>query len=216
MRRPSRRAPDSTARLLAVCLGALWALTACSGEKAAPESTPPPAAAVAAPTTPDLAATPPAKPAGAEAIDAALAEAQAFNASTVADLAAIAREEQRIRQASAAAQGAAREGGNAEPRIAAARRNAEAARSALATAHAALAAAASARTAALEAASSQCAAASGLAAYEGCAALTAEQLTLTRNIAALEARHAAADAVWSQERPRLEEAAAAVALAGLR
>ncbi|WP_293380532.1 hypothetical protein [Phenylobacterium sp. SCN 70-31] len=225
MMRPPGRAPGAAARVLMV-LCAASTLTSCSGrdsgqdsgqdsgrENAAPEAAPPPAPVAAAS---ERAGTPPAKPAGAEAIDAALAAAQAFNSGTTADLAAVAREEQKIRQASAAAQVAARDGGNAEPRIAAARRNAEAARSALAAARTASASAASTQTAAVEAAVSQCAATPELAAYEGCVALTAEQVTLAQNIAALDARHAAADAVWSQERPRLEEAAAAVALAGLR
>ncbi|HEX7885577.1 MAG TPA: hypothetical protein VF474_06330, partial [Phenylobacterium sp.] len=56
-------------------------------------------------------------------------------------------------------------------------------------------------------------AASGV--YEGCLALAAEQVLLTRNIDAVAARHQAAETAYREDRPKLEEAAATVALGKL-
>jgi hypothetical protein len=53
-----------------------------------------------------------------------------------------------------------------------------------------------------------------LTAYPGCIALTATQPSLSGAIEALAQRQAAAEAAWLQERPRLEEAAALLALSG--
>lgn len=51
--------------------------------------------------------------------------------------------------------------------------------------------------------------------YEGCTALTAEQALLTQNIEAVGTRYQAAEAAYRQDKPRLEEAAATVALGKL-
>lgn len=54
--------------------------------------------------------------------------------------------------------------------------------------------------------------ATGLAANAACLALPAEQALLAQNIAAVAARYEAAEASYRQERPKLEEAAATLAL----
>ncbi|TAJ69339.1 MAG: hypothetical protein EPO51_23395 [Phenylobacterium sp.] len=51
-----------------------------------------------------------------------------------------------------------------------------------------------------------------LAAYEGCLALPAEQALLAQNVAAVTGRYQAAEAAYRLERPKLEEAAATMAL----
>jgi len=53
------------------------------------------------------------------------------------------------------------------------------------------------------------------AVYEGCTGLVAEQALLAQNIDAVGARYQAAEASYRQDRPRLEEAAATVALGKL-
>jgi len=199
---------------LATAVLAVGGLVACSdSERAAPKVETPVAAAKAPIPAAPAASAPTLKPPGSEVIDATLASVQAFNAKAVDELATVTREEQRIRQASAAAQSAARSGEGA--RIAGARRTAEAASGALATARSALTGAAAAQSTGLQAALMQCAAPE-ISAYEGCVALAAEQVLFNQTIAQLEARYAMADVVWAQERPRLEEAAASVALSGLR
>ena len=62
------------------------------------------------------------------------------------------------------------------------------------------------------AASEACAATPELTGYAGCAALTAEQTTLTGAFDSISQRFEAAEAAWRQERTRLDEAAATVAL----
>jgi len=54
--------------------------------------------------------------------------------------------------------------------------------------------------------------ATGLAAYAGCLALPAEQALLAQNIEAVAARHQAAETAYRQDRAKLEEAAATMAL----
>jgi len=54
--------------------------------------------------------------------------------------------------------------------------------------------------------------AAGLAAYAGCLALPAEQVLLAQNIQAVASRHQAAEAAYRQDRAKLEEAAATMAL----
>lgn len=55
-------------------------------------------------------------------------------------------------------------------------------------------------------------AATGLAAYAGCVALPAEQALLVQNIEAVASRYQAAEAAYRQDRAKLEEAAATMAL----
>ncbi len=234
-----------------IALGAAGALllAACSGEttppaKAAPEAAPAPVA-VAPPISLPAA---PVRPEGADAIDAALAAAQAFNAKALTDLAAIERAEKRIRDQAGRALEAARRGDAG--RVTAARNDAEAAHRGLADSLAAFRTAAAEQQAAVTAALALCgpvapapgatagpmtpppppaktplpgAPATGPAgpaltdptAYQGCAALTAEQALLIQNIEAVGARYQAAEASYRQDRPRLEEAAATVALGKL-
>lgn len=54
--------------------------------------------------------------------------------------------------------------------------------------------------------------ASGLATYPGCLALPAKEMLLTQDVAAVAARYEAAEVSYRQERPKLEEAAATLAL----
>jgi len=54
--------------------------------------------------------------------------------------------------------------------------------------------------------------ATGLAAHPGCLALPAEQALLAQNIEAVASRHQAAEAAYRQDRAKLEEAAATMAL----
>ena len=80
--------------------------------------------------------------------------------------------------------------------------------------------ASAAATQQLEAALAECAASVELGADPGCTALTAQQSPLAQTTAALGRRYDAAEAVYRQERTRLEEASAIIALgadgAGLR
>lgn len=230
-----------------IALGAAaMLLAACSGEKdaparAAPEKAPAPVA-VAAPAA--LSPTAPVRPEGADAIDAALAGAKAFNAKALSDLAAIERGEKRVRDQASRALDAARRGDAG--RVTAARAEAEAAHRGLADGLSAFRTAAAEQQAAVAAALALCgpslpppgaapgtvtpppppvttplpgapATAAGAMAppYEGCVALTAEQALLTQNIEAVGARYQAAEAAYRQDRPRLEEAAATVALGKL-
>lgn len=233
-----------------IALGAAAAmlLAACSGEKtppakAAPEA--PPAPLAVAPTA--ALPTAPVRPEGADAIDAALTAAQAFNAKALTDLAAIERAEKRIRDLAGRALEAARRGDAG--RVTAARNDAEATHRGLADSLAAFRTAAAEQQAAVTAALALCgpsapapgatagpvtppppvktplpgAPATGPAgqavvdptAYQGCAALAAEQTLLAQNIEAVGARYQAAETAYRQDRPRLEEAAATVALGKL-
>jgi len=223
-------------------------LTACSGEKdapakAAPEKAPAPVA-VAAPAAP--LPTAPVRPEGADAIDATLAAAKAFNAQALADLAAIEKSEKRIRDQAAQAMDAARRGDAG--RVTAARNDAEVAHRRLADGLSAFRKTAADQQAAVTAALVLCgpalptpapgavagpvtpppppvttplpgspasATTAVPAIYEGCTALTAEQTLLAQNIEAVGARYQAAEAAYRQDKPRLEEAAATVALGKL-
>lgn len=206
-------------------VGLALLLTACEAKKADVAAMPdaPPKAAVG----PAAAAALPAEalpPEGAEPVDAALAAAKAFNEAAPAELAAIAGQEAKIRAAATRAVTAARgaEAAGEGPRrgltdrVSAARREADAARKALTDSQAKWTADGEAQTAAVQTAVDACAASEALAAYAGCVALTTEQALLATNLEALSARYRAADAAYAQERVKLEEAAAALALAALR
>ena len=196
-------------------IGIALLLAACSGQggsektqAAAPAAKPAPA-----PVAPVVAAAP-VRPEGADAVDAALAEVKAFNAKAAEDLAAIARDEGRIRAAAGRAIEAARQG--QAGRVTAARTEAERARAGLVTGLSAFQTASAAQTAAVAAAMEPCSATPELLTYEGCVALIAEQALLAQNVTALGARYEAAEAAWRQDRPRLDEASATVALGALR
>lgn len=210
----------------AVVVGLALLLTACEGRKtdvgAMPDTVTAPKAAA-----PVAAASLPAEtlpPEGAEAVDAALAAAKVFNEAAPATLEAIAQQEAKIRAAAARAVAAARGAESAGEgqrqglslRVAAARRDADAARKALSDGQAKMRTDAEAQTVMVQAAAEACAANEVLAAYAGCVALMAEQALLATNVDALSARYQAADAAYAPERAKLEEAAAALALAALR
>jgi hypothetical protein len=226
---------------------ALLVLAACSGEKEPTGSEPAGPPAVTVGPAP-LATTAPAaavRPEGADAVDATLAEAKAFNAKALEDLAGIERAEARIRELAGRALEAARQG--QAGRVASARAEANKARDGLVAGFAAFQTASAAQVAAVDAAVAACggttpapapavapkgpapkapgpaapklpapaapqAAGPGLATYEGCVGLTPEQGLLTQNIAALTARYEAAEAAWRQDRARLDEASATMAL----
>jgi hypothetical protein len=164
---------------------------------------------------------PAAPPEGAEAVDAALTAAQAFDAKAAQDLAAAGKAEARFHAAAEKAQGlaakaeAAPEGQRAAAAkaIAAAQAEANAAHATIAAGEATLAEAQAGLVAQADTALASCTADAALGAYVGCTALTAEKATLQKNVDALAARYAAAEAAWAKERPRLDEAAATVALA---
>lgn len=233
---------------LPLTLTAAIVLAGCSGEKrgattAQAPAAPPPAATPIAPLTPPAPATP-VRPEGADAIDAALAAAKAFNAKALTDLAAIEKAEKRVRDQASRALDSARRGEAA--RVAAARNDAEAAHRSLADGLSTFRTAAAEQQAAVATALALCpppAAAPGVPTgatlpppppvttpvpgtsstsppgvapvYEGCTALIAEQALLAQNIEAVGARYQAAEASYRQDRPRLEEAAATVALGKL-
>jgi hypothetical protein len=206
-------------------IGLALLLTACEGKRpdvaSMPDAKARPAAAAA------TAAALPAEtlpPEGAEPVDAALAAAKVFNEAAPIELAAIGEQEAKIRAAAARALTAAR-GAEAAgegqrqgltARIAAARREADAARKVLTDNQAKWKIDGEAQTAAVQTAVDACAANEVLAAYAGCVALTTEQALMATNIEALSARYQAADAAYGLERVKLEEAAASLALAALR
>ncbi len=169
---------------------------------------------VAAPLTSD----PPAPPIGSEAVDQALAAAQQFNTNAAAELAGIARSEARIR--ALAAKVASPGGGaivetqrrNLSANVQAARVEVEALHDALAAGSAAFRLGSAAGAQQLAAAVAQCAASVELAAYAGCTALSAQQAPMAQTTASLGRRYEAAEAVYRQERARLEEASAIIAL----
>jgi hypothetical protein len=207
----------------------LMLLAACSRDKAAVPTAVAPEAKVAATAPAPSVPAALARPEGADAVDAALAGAKAFNAKAVADLASIETAEKQIRDMAARAMEAARRGDGG--RVTAARTDAEAAHKRLADGLASLQTTAAAQTAALEGAAALCApvvAAPGLtatpaplpppagspvlAASEGCLALPAEQALLAQNVTALQARYEATETAYRQDRARLDEAAATMAL----
>jgi hypothetical protein len=244
MRTMTDRRPPRIALAAAMLL-----LASCSGEKRSEKVAtapvgPPPAATPATSLTP---ATPPEAPIPPEtlaAVDAALAEAKAFNTKALADLAGIEKAERRIHDQAGRALDAARRGDGA--RVAASRADAEAAHKGLVDGLAAFRTAAAGQQTAIEAAVALCAPpvtdplapgvatlppkpvvttpapatpgappapeATGLAAYAGCVALPAEQALLAQNIEAVASRYQAAEAAYRQDRAKLEEAAATMAL----
>lgn len=204
---------------------ALMLLSACSRDPE-PVRTAPEKAPVAAAPTPGVVAAP-ARPTGADAVDAAVAGVQAFNAQALADLAAIETAETRFRDMARRALEAARR--SDWTRATAARSEAVAARKGLVEGLAKLQTTAAEQTAAVDAALALCAppeigstatlaplppvaGAEGLAAYAGCAALPAEKAQLDQNVAALTARYAAAETAYGRDRAPLEEAAVTIAL----
>jgi hypothetical protein len=203
-------------------------LASCSREAEAPVKAAPAAAPVAAaPVTPQAPAVA-VRPEGADAVDAALAGVQAFNAKILSDLASIETSQARIRDQAAKAADAARRGDAA--RVTAARSDAETTHGRLAAGLAAFRTAAAEQQAAVTAATALCtpplpaagapvgaapvtaAPAPGLTTYAGCATLATEQALMAQNIEAMAARHQAAESAYRQDRTRLEEAAATVAL----
>ncbi len=210
-----RGAVIGLALLLTACEGKRADVAAMPDTKAQPATAPATAGALPAESLP---------PEGAEPVDAALAAAKLFNEAAPVELAAIGEQEAKIRAAAARALTAAR-GAEAAgegqrqgltTRIAAARREADAARKALVDSQAKWSADGEAQSAAVQAAVEACTANEMLAAYPGCVALTAEQALMATNIEALGARYQAADAAYRLERVKLEEAAASLALAALR
>lgn len=189
------------------------ALGACSRPTADVPAQP---AAAPKPVAPATAALPPAPvtPDGAGAIEAALKAAQDYDAAATAELAGIDAAEKRIHALAERAAGAAARGDGRG--VAAAKSEADKARNGLASGLAALRTSAAAQTAAVETAVAQCAANPELAASEACVALAAQQATLAAKIEALTGRYQAAETAYAADRARLEEAAASVALGGLR
>lgn len=191
---------------------ALMLAAACSRDPE-PVRTAPVKAPVAAAPAPGVVAAP-VRPEGADAVDAAVAGVQAFNAQAVADLTAIETAETRFRDMARRALEAARR--SDWTRAIAARTEAEAAREGLVEGLAKLQATAAEQATAVDAALALCApgpaGAGGLAAYAGCVALPAEKALLDQNVAALTARYAAADAAYRQDKGPLEEAAVTIAL----
>lgn len=200
---------------------------------------PPPAATPATELAPALPPEAPIPPETLAAIDATLAAAKAFNAKSLADLAGIEKAERRVRDQATRALDAARRGETA--RVAAAKADAESTHKALADRLAVFRATAADQQTALASALALCgltttdpltpaaappvakpptpgatptptAPATGIAAYAGCLALPAEQALMTQNIAAVAARYEAAEVSYRQDRPKLEEAAATLAL----
>ncbi len=204
---------------------------------------PPPVATPIAPLTP-LAPATPVRPEGADAIDAALAAAKAFNAKALTDLAAIERAEKRVRDQASRALESARRGAAAKVTAArndaeAAHRGLADSLSAFRTAAAEQQAAVATALALCAPSPTAPGGPSGATlpppppvttpvpgvpatspagaapVYQGCTDLAAEQALLAQNIEAVGARYQAAEASYRQDRPRLEEAAATVALGKL-
>jgi hypothetical protein len=200
-------------RLVPVLALTLVALGACNKPAPAPAepATPAAHAAPAAPPPAAPAATPPAAPPEVtQALDKALADAQAFDAKAAGDLAAPPKTQARIHTAAQRALDLARKGDAAGAKAAVAQ--AEAAHDGLAKAQAAFQADQAAQTQAVQAAVDQCAMTPELAAYPACATLTTEQATLTANIQALGKAYDAAAAAWTADRAKLDEASATLAL----
>jgi hypothetical protein len=199
--------------------------------KPAPKSAPPVAAAPA----------PPPRPEGADQIDAALTEVQLFNASAVESLADIKANQTKLRSLAAKAADTARHadaGATAAQRAALAKAFADTLAEREAT-HAALGASLDAfRTTlpqvsdAADAATILCQPIPGLAAaaaapavaggapplpvapetYEGCVALAKERQAFAANVSALSKAFEAAEAAYKQDRAKLDEASATIAL----
>ena len=197
-----------------IALG-LSGLAAAGCDRQGRQAGPPPGVSVKAePLTSD----PLARAVGFEAVDQALAAAQQFNTRAAAELAGIARSEARIR---ALATKVASPGGaaiaetqrrNLSANVQAARVEVEALHDALTAGSAAFRLASAAGAQQLKTAIAQCAASAELAADAGCTALSAQQASMAQTTASLGRRYEAAEAVYRQERARLEEASAIIAL----
>lgn len=191
---------------------ALMLAAACSRDPE-PVRTAPEKAPIAAPPAPGPVAAP-ARPEGADAVDAAVAGVQAFNAQALVDLAAIETAETQFRTMARRALEAARR--SDWPRAIAARGDAEAARAGLVEGLAKLQTTAAEQTAAVDSALALCAppaaVTNGLAAYAGCGALLVEKGLLDQNVTALTSRYTAAETAYLRDRAPLEEASVTIAL----
>ena len=196
-------------RVRSAALGLALLAAACSDREPARSPAPAAAAPVAA-APPAPLPVPAAPPPGAESIDLALKAVQDFNTAAAAELTAIGEAEIKYRATSAQALQAGRAGDVP----AAARRLAEieAAHKAAAERLAAFQAASASLAPQLTAATEACAATPQMTSYAACVILPTEQATLTANVEAVTKRFDAAEAVWRQERAKLEEVAATVAL----
>jgi hypothetical protein len=215
------RNPSKTTERRLLTMGLLVVLAACSDEPTGDVKAAAPEAQVkATAVAPAQPPPPPALPPEAQAVETALADVQAFNAAAEGELAKIAAAEDRLRrQAGRALELAGRAGAASEPerrrlsgQVAAARAEAERVRAEMASGLAAFQAASTERSAQLNGALEQCAGLPTLAGLEACATLTAEQAALAQNIAALADRYQAAETAWRQERAKLDEASATMAL----
>lgn len=206
-----------------------FSVAGCQQKSAEPATETPaaPAKVIAAvPAVPAAAAvtTPPAvPPETVQAVTQALAAAQAFNAKTAGDLAAVGKAEKRIHDLAVQAVGDAGKAGAGQEnarlalgrQVAGARTEAEAAHADMASRLATFRATSQAQVDAVAQAVLLCAAPPEVAASEPCVKLLAEQTTLTKTVTALTARFAAAEASYQKDRARLEEASATMAL-GIR
>jgi len=202
---------------------------------------PPPVTTPAVPPTPATPPAPAASPETLAAIDGALATAKAFNAKAAADLAGIQKAERRIHDQAGRALEAARRGDGAQVAaartdaeaahtsladgLAAFRTTAAVQQAEVETALALCGTAVADPLAAgatlppkpvvatpAPATPGAPPAATDLAAYPGCLALPAERALLAKNIEAVANRYQAAEAAYRQDRAKLEEAAATMAL----
>lgn len=207
------------------------AAAGCQQKAAAPATETAAAPAKAVPAVPAVPAAPaaavPAPPAVPPetvlAVTQALAAAQAFNAKTAEDLAAVGKAEKRIHDLAAQATADAAKAGAGQEnarlalgrQVANARTEAEAAHADMASRLATFRATSQAQTDAVAQAVLLCATPPEVAAPEPCLKLIAEQATLTKSVADLTARFATAEASYQKDRARLEEASATMAL-GIR
>jgi hypothetical protein len=205
----------------AVTVVALALLAGCSGEKRPAAAPPPPKAAA-----PVAAAAPAVRPEGADAVDAALTEAQLFNATATESLVDIATKEVAIRDLAAKAVDLAKKAENAgvpqRPGLAKAFAGViadrEAAHEALGQSLEAFRTTSAETSSAVDAAAALCGpvaappAPGTLGAYPGCATLAAEQASLAQSVAGLSKVFEAAEAAYRQDRRRVDEAAATMAL----
>ena len=203
----------------------LMMLAGCSGEKRVASA--PPVAPVAAPAP--IAAAAPARPEGADAVDNALTDVQLFNATATESLADIATDETQIRDLAVKASDLARRAETAPAAqrpglaksLAVALADREAAHAALGQSLEAYRTTSAETTGLVAAAVALCGPIppppappppGTLAAYPPCATLAVEQASLAANIAALSKAFESAEAAYRQDRRRIDEAAATMAL----
>ncbi len=212
-------------RRLALSMALALMLAGCSGEKRAAST--PPVAPVAAPAlAPAVMAT---RPEGADAVDNALTDVQLFNTTATESLADIAAEEAEIRDLAVKGSDLARRAENAQAAqrpglaksLAVALADREAAHAALGQSLEAYRTTSAETTGLVAAAVALCGPIppppappppGTLAAYPPCATLAVEQASLVANIAALSKAFESAEAAYRQDRRRIDEAAATMAL----